>query len=178
VLYGRALAIAGRKERNLPIVHTGNIARLSGEERIPVRTSNGFKGHELVDGYLVEAQTLKGLSGSPVFIRPSCSITVPARDEKELPDGPEKPLPLIAYRQNVKLLGLWQAAWDAPPGEVLTGEMGQNNTVPIGMGIVVPCSKIIEVLELPSVRQKGELMRRMIDTYNISNANKKPTSST
>src|SRR5258708_16164609 len=94
------------KERNLPVVHTGNIARLPGEEKIPVRAPNKVGGREMVDGYLIEAQTLKGLSGSPVFVRPSCSVTLQARDAAD-PHTPEKPLPLVAYRESVRLIGLW-----------------------------------------------------------------------
>jgi hypothetical protein len=147
------------KERNLPVVHTGNIARLPGEEGIPVRAPKKPGGREMVDGYLIEAQTLSGLSGSPVFVRPSCSVTLRARNEADPPDAPETPLPLVGYRESVRLIGLWQAAWDASAGEVLTAEHGPGTTVPVGMGIVVPTSKIIEVLELPAVEEKRAKQR-------------------
>lgn len=156
------------KERNLPVVHTGNIARLPGEEKIPVRAKNKPGGREMVDGYLIEAQTLKGLSGSPVFVRPSCGVTLQSRNVNDPPDSPEKPLPLVAYRENVRLIGLWQAAWDADAGEVLTAERGPMLTVPVGMGIVVPSSKIIEVLELPAVEEKRIQQRRREAEFRVT----------
>jgi hypothetical protein len=150
------------KERNLPIVHTGHVARLAGEERIPVRAKNKPGGKEWVDGYLVEAQTLRGLSGSPVFIRPSIRLSIDANRHDPFGTQDEK-LELLAYHEHVKLLGLWQAAWDAPAGEILTAEQGRQNTVPVGMGIIVPSSKIIEVLELPAMYKKRKRMKEMED---------------
>lgn len=155
------------KERNLPVVHTGSIARLPGEEKIPVRAPNKPGGRELVDGYLVEAQTLRGLSGSPVFIRPSLNLAMDATRADPFGGSPER-IELVAYHEHVKLLGLWQAAWDAPAGEVLTAEHGRQNTVPVGMGIVVPASKIIEVLELPAVHEKREKQKRLQDSDTLA----------
>jgi hypothetical protein len=83
--------------------------------------------------------------------------------------GTPERIELVAYHEHVKLLGLWQAAWDAPAGEMLTAEHGRQNTVPIGMGIVVPASKIIEVLELPAVQKKRELQKRREDEAKLAN---------
>ena len=69
------------KERNLPIVHTGHLARLAGEERIPIKDPRQPDGVVLAHGYLVEAQTLSGLSGAPVFIRRSVCVTQRAAAE-------------------------------------------------------------------------------------------------
>jgi hypothetical protein len=150
------------KGRNLPIVHTGNIARLAGEEPIPVQSKNQPSGRELVDGYLVEAQTLRGLSGSPVFIRPSLRLSMDARRADPF-GAPDEKLELMAYHEQVKLLGLWQAAWDAPSDQIMTAELGRQNTVPVGMGIVVPASKIIEVLESTVMYEKRARMKKIED---------------
>ena len=56
------------KQRNISFVHTGNVAVLPDEfERIPMRdrTTNETIHAQV---YLVEAQTLDGLSGSPAFV--------------------------------------------------------------------------------------------------------------
>jgi hypothetical protein len=156
------------RERNLPVVHSGNIARLAGEEKIPVSAPGKPGGRELVDGYLVEAQTLRGLSGSPVFIRPSLNLALDAKRNDPF-GGPSERIELVAYHEHVKLLGLWQAAWDAPAGEVLTAEHGRQNIVPVGMGIVVPASKIIEVLELPAVSAKRDMQKRRENEANLAN---------
>ena len=53
--------------RNLPVIHTGRIALIPEDERIPVQdwlNPNGPRKH--IEGYLVKLQNLKGLSGSPV----------------------------------------------------------------------------------------------------------------
>jgi hypothetical protein len=64
------------KKINLPIVHTGHVALLPEDEKIPVQNSCTGKVDE-VEGYLVEAQGLEGLSGAPVFARTSQSVTAP-----------------------------------------------------------------------------------------------------
>jgi hypothetical protein len=53
------------KKVNLPVVHTGHIALLPEDERIPVRNRITNKRHD-IEGYLVEAHGLEGLSGAPV----------------------------------------------------------------------------------------------------------------
>jgi len=56
-------------QRNIPIVHTGHIAALpDARERVLVTNPSSGKPI-LAESYLVEAQTLEGLSGSPVFVQ-------------------------------------------------------------------------------------------------------------
>src|SRR5438105_490758 len=52
----------------------------------------------------------------------------------------------LSPRANVRLLGLWQSSWDAPPDEVMAIQSGQGVRVPVGMGVVVPAQKIEETL--------------------------------
>jgi Trypsin-like peptidase domain len=153
------------EERNLPVVHTGHVARLPGEEKIPVQGALGRT--ELVDAYLVEAQTLSGLSGSPVFLRPSVLVGFDNVKKREDPEK-EVRLELIAYEERVALLGLWQAAWDAKAGEVLSADRGAPLTVPAGMGVVVPASKIVEVLELPILRERRAAEQRRREQSNAA----------
>ena len=63
--------LSGNK-RNLPVVHFGTIARpIYGpdEESIPIKDWRDPEGKKtiLTDAYLVESQSLSGLSGAPVF---------------------------------------------------------------------------------------------------------------
>jgi len=54
-------------QRNIPIVHTGNIALLPDpREKVPSKDRATGEMTE-IEAYLVEAQTLEGLSGSPVW---------------------------------------------------------------------------------------------------------------
>ncbi len=59
--------------RNIPIIRVGNIAAMPEE---PVPTDYGF-----MDAYLIEARSIDGLSGSPVFVhlglRPPVPTTTP-----------------------------------------------------------------------------------------------------
>jgi hypothetical protein len=149
------------EKRNLPICHFGTIAMLPGDERVPVRdwTDPTGKRRIFVETYLVESQSLGGLSGSPVYVRPEYNIDLsgllqpqfPARDN-------EKPL-IAAGRKHLRLLGLWQGAWEAPADEIRAAQSGKDIKVPVGMGLVVPCQRIIEVLELPgSVALREEIL--------------------
>ncbi len=110
----------------------------------------------------VRAISLKGLSGSPVFVRTEISI-----DLRHLMLEPgvtagiitasgkllNNALPVItAYRNAVKLLGLWQGAWEASPDEVLAAQTGEDVRVPVGIGVVVPQEKILEVLQMPKLK--------------------------
>jgi hypothetical protein len=147
------------KKVNLPVVHTGHIALLPEDERIPVFNRTTKKPQE-VEGYLVEAHGLEGLSGAPVFARSSTAVTA-----KLLYQGPpllniqkpEYPVPGRLHGMTL-LLGLWLGSWDGEPSETLAHEKGlKGRRVPVGMGIVVPASKIAETLnqqELVMARQK------------------------
>src|SRR5437764_14482248 len=75
--------LSGNK-RNLPIVHSGIVSMMPSDERIPVRDWRPPHGRIFVEGYLVETGSLEGLSGSPVFMHPT--ITVSALPPHFLPD--------------------------------------------------------------------------------------------
>ena len=123
-----------------PIVHTGHIAMAPNDE-IPAqnRTSGKIVGTR---GYLIEAQTLEGLSGSPVFIRRTNVTGLSAGAGR-----------VVAYSDHVYLLGLWQGAWDGIAGDILSEQTGKGVRVPVGMGITVPAQRIMEVLKLPVLEQ-------------------------
>lgn len=161
-IVGLYILLAGER-KNLPVVHTGHIAMFPATERIPVQNWDGPGETKRVEGYLVEAQTLQGLSGSPVIARRSVRVK---KAEGEV-SGVEP-----SGFGAIFLLGLWQGAWDAPPGEVLSTRMpGSSGSVrvPVGMGVVVPSYKILEVLcspelsnERKKVQQEGAATSREI----------------
>ena len=154
------------QRRNLPIVHSGIVAMMPGDERIPVRDWRPPYGKIFVEGYLVETGALAGLSGSPVFMHPTTNFsTLPANflpDPRFSDPGRARAL---APSVQIGLLGLWQSSWDAPPDEVLAVQAGGGVRVPVGMGIVVPAQKIIETLEqeeLKAMRGRIKIMREKI----------------
>jgi hypothetical protein len=143
VICGDEIAIVGLfrlhfgKKRNVPITHSGHVAALPHpDERIPIRNR---KTQDIVESeaYLVEAQTLEGLSGSPVFIRETIAM-----DHWSVHG--QHPLTSGAMR----LLGLYVGAWDAEPGHILALDRNLRGglRVPVGVGTVVPAVKIIELI--------------------------------
>lgn len=134
-------------KRNLPVVHTGYIALMPGDERIPVRDWLGPKGttnRRHVEGYLVQTQNLQGLSGSPVFVRPTFDL-------EEFPLSEDETTTARIHHHGVHLLGVWTGSWDAPADEIMAVEVGDAVRVPVGFGTVAPAAKLIEILELPAI---------------------------
>ena len=127
--------LAGSK-RNQPIVRTGNIAMMPDE---PVPTSRG-----MLEAYLIEARSIGGLSGSPAFVRTTVQMGLG-----------------MTY-----LLGLMHGHWDIPPGAVndLAEDRDGGGSVNMGIAVVVPARKILEVLNQPGLvelrRQRDEQLRK------------------
>lgn len=139
------------KQRNFPLVHSGNIALLPPKgERIPVWNKR-TKKTENVEGYLIESRAIDGASGSPVFARASYRLeSMDFTDENG-----QQCSPLISDGR-VSLLGVYQGAWFLPPDAALaeTAKAKSGDVVSVGVGVVVPASKIIEILEGQPLRDK------------------------
>jgi hypothetical protein len=144
--------VAGTK-RNMPVVHFGTIARMPEDEGLPMRDWRDPQKAMRVRSYLIESQSLSGLSGSPVFVRPTIGFDA-FKDQKG------QAVSLLHTERQVYLLGLWQGAWDALPGEVLSVEHGKSARVPVGMGVVVPTSQIIEALGHGEIKQMRDAARQ------------------
>jgi hypothetical protein len=116
------------QQRNIPIIRMGNIAAMPEEK---VRTTIGD-----IDAYLIEARSIGGLSGSPVFVNTT---------------GPRAVGNIISVGSGgIFLLGLVRGHWDIPPSEtdsVIVDNRGES--VNMGIAIVVPSQKILEVLNHP-----------------------------
>lgn len=119
--------------RNIPILRHGNIAMMPTEQ---LQTGLGY-----ADVYLVEARSLGGLSGSPVFVRPTGKIPCQF--------GPDAPVEmLLGLREQQKLLGIMHGHWDVRESEINNPRITHDRKrgVNYGVAIVTPASKIIEVL--------------------------------
>jgi len=107
-------------QRNIPIVRMGSIAMMPQE---PVPTSLGN-----IDAYLIEARSIGGLSGSPVFVRETVTLGL----------------------GSFYLLGLMHGHWDIPPEAIDDSVAGdhaeEHGRVNMGIAIVVPAKKILEVI--------------------------------
>jgi hypothetical protein len=161
------------EKRNLPIVHTGNIALMPGDEKIPVRDwmAPGQKLKRRVEGYLIENTSIKGLSGSPVFVRPTVDMHGLIVGE-QLTEVKETGITSLA-RADVYLLGIWTNSWDAEPDEVMAIELGHKMRVPLGVWVVIAASKLIEILELPELCRMRAEARVAIDVQNAATPDSK-----
>jgi hypothetical protein len=155
-------------ERNVPIVHSGSLALMAGEEPIPVKDWLAAGQTRQVEAHLVEMSNLKGLSGAPVFVYPTLWAIAPKAgfDENDKP----KILPptlVGAYDPRVKLLGLWSASWDGLQSAVETAGFGANR-VPIGMGTVVPAARLKELFDDPRVLERRADWLRRADEHDAA----------
>lgn len=150
------------KKRNFTIVHTGSIAAMPSDELIPVRVG---KKLSYVRGYLVEMSNLRGLSGSPVIVRPTVDTIVARAESKKYPkEGAAIGHRVVARttRYELELLGVWTGSWEASPDDVLALDHGREVRVPVGLGTVVPAQKLLEILNLPAVTQLREELHKKV----------------
>ena len=118
------------KHRNIPIVPTGNLAAL-GEERVETKTFGE------IDALLVEARSIGGLSGSPVFLNLGITRQIGGQIKHATGNRP------IFY-----LLGLLHGHFDSPGGQVDVAEEDAftNEKTNAGIAVVVPIEKVHEVI--------------------------------
>jgi hypothetical protein len=157
--------------RNLPVVHLGSVAMMPKDERIPVRDWRDRNKTLRIEGYLVETQSMPGLSGSPTFIRPTTTVSLLPQNllidpRNASPEDYSAAVPM----QKVFLLGLWTNSWDAPPDEVLSVQAGKQSRVPVGMGVVVAAQKIVETLEQQEVKDLRDEIKRLREAHEADSA--------
>jgi hypothetical protein len=126
------------QNRNTPVVRVGNIAALPGE---PVHTK--YAGY--MRAYLVEARSIAGLSGSPVFsMRGSELNMVSALAQLQGKSGLGDP---------IALLGLMHGHFDVPNlnEDVVADQDEPERSVHTGIGVVIPAEKILETIQHPEL---------------------------
>lgn len=122
------------KTRNIPVVRIGNIAALRDEK---VETKRGT----FADVYLMEARSLGGMSGSPVFID-IVRARLTGKEIGRITGGIMGPF-------RFRLLGLISAHYTGADDELATREIAQQELKKLNMGVVdvVPADKILTGLE-------------------------------
>jgi len=128
--------------RNIPILRVGNIAQMPEE---PIMTSMG-----MMESYLIEARSIGGISGSPVFVHLG-GIRTTFKGEAQS----------SKFEYAYYLLGLMHGHWDlpAPDADMLVEDTLPDERVNMGIAVVVPVQKILEVInqeELVAIRKKAE----------------------
>ena len=117
------------QKRNTPIVRVGSLAALAEEK---VRTKRGY-----IDAYLIEARSIGGLSGSPVFVNLGTTRMI-AGEMKVHTGGP-----------NYFLHGLIHGHFRAAVDDRMVTEGGrdvEHELVNAGIAIVVPFEKVTEAI--------------------------------
>jgi hypothetical protein len=120
-------------KRNLPILRIGNIAMMLGER---IKTTH----FGLIQAYLVELRSIGGLSGSPVFVH---IVTLSPKMEH-----------LLFW------LGLMRGHWPTDKESIDTLDASDEQQLNVGIGIVVPASKILEITRQEFLMQAKEESKR------------------
>jgi hypothetical protein len=141
------------QQRNIPIVRIGNIAAMPEE---PVQTEAG-----LVEAYLIEARSIGGLSGSPVFLSRSVidriregSAFAAALLERQIKRPPDE-----IHWPYYNFLGLMLGHFDVANLYDDIAQDGASRRVGIhtGIGVVIPAQRVFETLYQPDFRSERRL---------------------
>jgi len=136
-------------KNSFPLVHTGHICLMPPKgEKIPITNKLSGKLNE-VETYLIEGGAMDGASGSPVFARASYRV----RQIKGA--GGEEP---ILADGRVQLLGMFAGNYMLPPDDTTAKAHGisKSTTTPLGIGLVVPAYKILELLNVEKFKGPRE----------------------
>jgi len=128
------------RESNLPILRQGTIA-LMPEEKIWV------KDFGAIDGFLIEARSIGGHSGSPVFVHFHAGRTVKKT---------------TSLGSKYYWLGLMHGHYKRPDGISSSDVLDTLEEMNMGIGIVVPATKVLEILNQPAfLQQRNEELVRI-----------------
>ena len=122
---------------NRPIVRAGIISAMPNE---PVETMRGP-----VIAYLVEVRSIGGLSGSPVFVQMA--------PQRVLSNGEVRETEGQAYYFLGVMLGHHVTN---DPKEVVSLDPWAPADMNTGLGVVVPWQRLMEVIEMPVLREQRE----------------------
>jgi len=136
------------EESVTPIVRFGNVSMMGTEK---IQTDLGF-----TEMYLIEARSIGGMSGSPVFVRPTFVFRVPAKDGST-------ELAFVAGKGDT-LLGMAQGHWDIREEEINKSSFTQDRKrgVNYGIALVVPAFKIYETLYQPELKEMRKRLEESI----------------
>jgi len=131
------------QKKNLPIVRTGNIA-LMPEEPVNVKELGP------IDAVLVEARSIGGLSGSPVFVYTGAMRII--GNSNRMGGG-----------NRFYWLGLMHGHWDMEVSEddTMVEDSFTKDRVNMGIAIVIPVAKILELINQEAfVKSREEEIQR------------------
>ena len=138
------------EKRNIPILRVGNIAAMP-EESIDTEMGR-------MDAFLVETRSIGGLSGSPVFVNLGF-VRPDSHGKMRFWEG-ESTRTSMFY-----LLGLMHGHYRKGQEKDLA-RFDDREPINMGIAIVVPANKILEVIEQPSILDE---MRSIIEARRKQN---------
>ncbi|MGQ0486481.1 MAG: hypothetical protein ACT4SY_14160 [Hyphomicrobiales bacterium] len=136
-------------ERNVPIVFTGNVAMLPSDEPVPVEDWDDSNRTKRVHAFLIEGNGIEGMSGSPVFVRKPGTLAF-VNNPKE----PNKVETAQLIGNDLMLLGVWSNSFAGLATRMLSGGAFNKAMIPVGVGVVVPSSKLLEIFESKEMTEK------------------------
>jgi hypothetical protein len=136
------------QDSNTPIVRFGNISMMPNE---PIQTDLGF-----TEMYLVEARSIGGMSGSPVFVRPTLG--------QKISRGDGSHAFVFSPGTGEHLLGMAQGHWDIREEEINKPSFTHDRKrgVNYGVALVVPALKIYETIYQPGLVNMRKDQERQI----------------
>jgi hypothetical protein len=144
---------------NVPILRRGCIAMFPDDKIQRVAMGDGERD---IDGYLIEVRSVGGMSGSPVFVRAPIGLNF----EVHTRSGKRR-VAKAHFQGDYFLLGVAQSHWEIPPDQKNKIDFQSANkreeSINLGIAIVVPAKKILEVLnhqELVAMRKQREKERK------------------
>lgn len=124
------------RERNIPIVRVGNISSLQSD---PVQTRD-----HLMEAHLIEARSIGGISGSPVFVNLGSVRMIGGQ------------LQTRSGGMGYFLFGLMHGHFETTIAELDSNDSANEyEQLNSGIGIVVPVAKILEVLNQAELRPEN-----------------------
>jgi hypothetical protein len=135
--------------RNTPVVRTGNVAAIP-EDRVTINLSGTMVESEV---YLIEARSMGGISGSPIFVREAVSTQVNRDSEWKKGEQITTTSPGPFY-----FMGLMHGHWTIRPQEQnrndwMASGPTEDESIALGIAVVVPAKKILEILDQPELVQ-------------------------
>ena len=137
------------RDRNFPIVRTGHIAMMP-DEKIPKVKIGDWEGN--ADAYLIESRSIGGWSGSPVFVRGTYYVPF-----QPLGGGENNEAHEVMYGVgHPYLLGLVHGHWLIRSDTINDVDLKTTSDPKewnLGLTVVIPAHKIMEVLNQPRLAQ-------------------------
>jgi hypothetical protein len=123
--------------KNIPILRVGNIAGMP-EEKVSAALGP-------MEAYLIEARSIGGLSGSPVFVNLGL-----------IRNTTKAGVYMMTSHSPHYFLGLMHGHWDENSSKVDDIEKNETRQVNMGIGIVVPASKLLDFLNRPKIKAQRD----------------------